>query len=206
MRARTTEFSAKAFLLLSYVVAQRAGRCRDVRVRYTLTFHAKANLSGHEREWRDPASRRQIHLTSLCDAGGIAEGPTKISNYSTGADCQSTLACMRALGAGSRKARRRSLRSRPWPGWIARACRRARRRQLGLYHSNALGILAAQPFVTTIGGDESLSKRPMQRIMKPLAEMGAHIDAREDRFPPLTDSRGQAPSRSTTRCPWRARR
>ena len=48
------------------------------------------------------------------------------------------------------------------------------------------GILAAQPFVTTIGGDESLSRRPMQRIMTPLAQMGARIEARENRFPPLT--------------------
>ena len=47
------------------------------------------------------------------------------------------------------------------------------------------GILAAQPFPTRIAGDESLSRRPMQRIMKPLAAMGAHIQAREDKFPPL---------------------
>ena len=47
------------------------------------------------------------------------------------------------------------------------------------------GILAAQPFPSRIFGDESLSRRPMQRIMKPLAEMGAQIRAREDKFPPL---------------------
>jgi 3-phosphoshikimate 1-carboxyvinyltransferase len=53
------------------------------------------------------------------------------------------------------------------------------------------GILAAQPFVTSIGGDESLSRRPMERIMKPLAQMGARIEARENRFPPLTVHGGQ---------------
>jgi 3-phosphoshikimate 1-carboxyvinyltransferase len=47
------------------------------------------------------------------------------------------------------------------------------------------GILAAQPFGSRIFGDESLSRRPMQRIMKPLGEMGAHIRAREGKFPPL---------------------
>jgi 3-phosphoshikimate 1-carboxyvinyltransferase len=47
------------------------------------------------------------------------------------------------------------------------------------------GILAAQPFGSRIFGDESLSRRPMRRIMKPLGEMGARIGAREDRFPPL---------------------
>jgi 3-phosphoshikimate 1-carboxyvinyltransferase len=47
------------------------------------------------------------------------------------------------------------------------------------------GLLAAQPFTTRIFGDESLSRRPMARIMKPLAQMGARIEAREDQFPPL---------------------
>ncbi len=56
------------------------------------------------------------------------------------------------------------------------------------------GILAAQPFVTCIGGDESLSRRPMERIMKPLAQMGARIEARENRFPPLTIHGSQASS------------
>jgi len=48
------------------------------------------------------------------------------------------------------------------------------------------GILAAQPFDSRIGGDESLSRRPMQRIMTPLAAMGASIEARDGKFPPLT--------------------
>jgi len=47
------------------------------------------------------------------------------------------------------------------------------------------GILAAQPFTSRIGGDASLSRRPMERVMKPLGEMGATISAREGRFPPL---------------------
>jgi 3-phosphoshikimate 1-carboxyvinyltransferase len=47
------------------------------------------------------------------------------------------------------------------------------------------GILAAQPFPTRIFGDESLSARPMRRVMQPLAEMGALIRARDGKFPPL---------------------
>jgi 3-phosphoshikimate 1-carboxyvinyltransferase len=47
------------------------------------------------------------------------------------------------------------------------------------------GILAAQPFRSRIAGDESLARRPMQRIMQPLRQMGATISAREDRYPPL---------------------
>jgi 3-phosphoshikimate 1-carboxyvinyltransferase len=47
------------------------------------------------------------------------------------------------------------------------------------------GLLSGQPFTSRIFGDESLSRRPMDRVMKPLAEMGAKIEARESRFPPL---------------------
>jgi 3-phosphoshikimate 1-carboxyvinyltransferase len=47
------------------------------------------------------------------------------------------------------------------------------------------GILAAQPFTSRIGGDESLTNRPMGRIMEPLARMGVEIVARAERFPPL---------------------
>lgn len=48
------------------------------------------------------------------------------------------------------------------------------------------GILAAQPFSTILTGDESLSKRPMKRIITPLEQMGARITAREGTYPPLT--------------------
>jgi 3-phosphoshikimate 1-carboxyvinyltransferase len=47
------------------------------------------------------------------------------------------------------------------------------------------GILAAQPFPSRIGGDESLSRRPMARVIKPLTEMGACIEARDGTYPPL---------------------
>jgi 3-phosphoshikimate 1-carboxyvinyltransferase len=47
------------------------------------------------------------------------------------------------------------------------------------------GILAAQPFTTRITGDESLSRRPMDRILRPLEAMGASVEARDGRYPPL---------------------
>src|SRR5262249_7243740 len=47
------------------------------------------------------------------------------------------------------------------------------------------GILAAQPFESRIGGDESLSRRPMERILNPLRQMGACMEARDGRFPPI---------------------
>ena len=116
----------------------------------------------------------------------IAEGVSKIENYSSGADCQSTLACMQTLGArvekhdGSVSIEGHGLNGLREPTSMLDAG------NSGSTIRMLSGILAAQPFVTRIGGDDSLSRRPMERIMKPLAEMGAGIEARENRFPPLT--------------------
>ncbi len=115
----------------------------------------------------------------------IAEGPSTIENYSTGADCQSTLGAMEALGVRiERHDRKVTIHGVGLDGLRAPSS--------GLDAGNSgstirmlSGILAAQKFTSRIGGDESLSRRPMDRIMRPLATMGADINARDGRFPPL---------------------
>jgi 3-phosphoshikimate 1-carboxyvinyltransferase len=117
--------------------------------------------------------------------GAIASGTTRIRNYSTGADCHSTLGCVRALGievegSGTEFA----IHGRGLDGL------RQPEHDLDAGNSGSTirmlsGILAGQPFRTRIFGDESLSRRPMQRIMTPLAAMGATVHARERMFPPL---------------------
>jgi len=115
----------------------------------------------------------------------IAEGDSRISNYSTGADCHSTLGCMRALGIEIEgQGTEFVIHGKGLDGLTAPT------RDLDAGNSGSTirmlsGILAGQPFRSRISGDESLSRRPMQRIMKPLAEMGARVHAREDKFPPL---------------------
>jgi 3-phosphoshikimate 1-carboxyvinyltransferase len=119
--------------------------------------------------------------------GGIAEGTTVIHNYSTGADCQSTLACMTALGARIDRADGKIT--------IHGGALQEPAEQLDAGNSGSTirmlsGILAAQDFATRISGDESLSVRPMDRIIHPLTEMGAHIQGRQipgrrGSFPPL---------------------
>src|SRR3546814_3553794 len=47
------------------------------------------------------------------------------------------------------------------------------------------GLLAAQPFDSVLAGDESLSRRPMNRVIEPLSRMGARIDAQDGGLPPL---------------------
>ncbi len=116
----------------------------------------------------------------------IAEGASKIRNYSTGADCQSTLACMRALGIGIEKSDGETVIEGKGLDGLSAPVEMLDAGNSGSTIRMLSGILAAQPFETRIGGDESLSRRPMERIMAPLALMGARIEAREDRYPPLT--------------------
>src|SRR5262250_394730 len=115
--------------------------------------------------------------------GAIAESTTTLSNYSTGADCQSTLACMSALGA--RIERLGDGRIAIHGGALHEPVSELDAGNSGSTIRMLSGILAAQPFTSRIGGDESLSHRPMERVMKPLEQMGATIHAREGRYPPI---------------------
>ena len=116
----------------------------------------------------------------------LAQGDSLIHNYSTGADCHSTLNAVRALGiAVDEQGTDVTVRGQGLDGY------RAPIADLDAGNSGSLirmiaGILAAQPFTSRLVGDESLTGRPMQRIIAPLSQMGARIEAREDRFPPLT--------------------
>jgi 3-phosphoshikimate 1-carboxyvinyltransferase len=116
--------------------------------------------------------------------GGIAEGTTKLENFSTGADCASTLGCLRSLGV---KWERNG-------GSVAIQGRGARLQApnspLDCGNSGSTirmlsGILVGQDFSSDLVGDESLSRRPMARIIAPLEMMGAKIEARDGGRPPL---------------------
>ena len=129
-------------------------------------------------------SHRFAMLTS------IAEGESRIRNYSTGADCQSTLSCMARLGIRHEVVEKDGKTELIVHGKGIHGLE-APNEDLDAGNSGSTirmlsGILAAQPFTTKLFGDESLSRRPMRRIMRPLAEMGARITATDEQFPPLT--------------------
>src|SRR2546426_6023281 len=132
---------------------------------------------------RLPGDKSISHRYAMLAA--IAEGPTRIRNYSTGADCQSTLGAVSALGAAvERKDGEILIRGKGLAGLTAPAA------DLDAGNSGSTirmlaGILAAQSFPSRIFGDESLSRRPMDRILQPLGQMGARIAARDGRYPPL---------------------
>lgn len=133
---------------------------------------------------RLPGDKSISHRAAMLAA--IAEGPSTLTNFSTGADCHSTLGCMAALGAKvSKDGTTIRVEGVGLDGLTAPAA------ALDAGNSGSTirmlsGILAGQPFATTIFGDESLSRRPMQRIMTPLGQMGARVEARGGKFPPIT--------------------
>jgi 3-phosphoshikimate 1-carboxyvinyltransferase len=115
----------------------------------------------------------------------IAQGATHVRNYSTGADCHSTLGCMRALGIEIEgQGTEFTIHGKGLDG-LRRPAGDLDAGNSGSTIRMLSGILAAQPFSSRLFGDESLSRRPMQRIMTPLAQMGARLTARDGKFPPI---------------------
>jgi 3-phosphoshikimate 1-carboxyvinyltransferase len=115
---------------------------------------------------------------------GIAEGRTRLENFSTGADCASTLGCLRDLGV--KWERNGSAVTIDGKGMRLQAPQKA----LDCGNSGSTvrmlsGILAGQRFTTQLIGDESLSRRPMARIITPLEMMGAKIASQEGGRLPL---------------------
>jgi 3-phosphoshikimate 1-carboxyvinyltransferase len=115
--------------------------------------------------------------------GAFAEGVSRFTNFSTGADCASTLACMEALGAkvnriGDGVIEITGVASRVTPANHALDCGNS-----GSTMRMMSGLLAAQQGRFTLIGDESLSRRPMGRIQKPLEQMGARLTLTEGHAP-----------------------
>jgi len=152
----------------------------------TVIVHpAPGGVQGHVQPPGDKSiSHRYAMLASL------AQGTSTIRGYSTGGDCASTLACLRGLGVGIARTGQdadglqltvtgRGIRGLLAPSDVLDAG------NSGSTMRMLAGILAAQPFSTTVSGDDSLRRRPMRRVIAPLERMGARIQSIEDR-PPLT--------------------
>jgi 3-phosphoshikimate 1-carboxyvinyltransferase len=147
-----------------------------------MRFDPTRGLSG---ELRAPADKSISHRAALL--GAMASEPVRIDGYLDAADTNSTLEAVRALGAlvevrgdevivrgtGLREAREpegtidvgnAGTLLRLLPGWLA----------------------AQEGRSFTLDGDESIRRRPVDRIAEPLRHMGAELNARNSRFPPLT--------------------
>jgi 3-phosphoshikimate 1-carboxyvinyltransferase len=133
-----------------------------------------------------PGDKSVSHRAGLVAA--LARGRTEITNYSSSADCASTLGALCALGVGVER-----------EGSIVRIEGRGTDEGAALFRQSSrpldcgnsgttmrllAGVLAAQAFASVLVGDESLSRRPMRRVVEPLELMGARLST-EDGHAPL---------------------
>jgi 3-phosphoshikimate 1-carboxyvinyltransferase len=130
---------------------------------------------------RLPGDKSISHRYALL--GAFAEGTSRFSNFSTGADCASTLVCMQALGAKVRKLDDGRIEIDGVGGRVTPANHPLDCGNSGSTMRMISGLLAPQQGNFTLIGDASLTRRPMERIRKPLAEMGAQINLTDGHAP-----------------------
>ncbi len=133
---------------------------------------------------RPPPDKSISHRAALL--GAMASEPVRIANYLDAADTRSTLSAVRELGAiveqraGEVLIRGCGLRNAQAPDGVIDVG------NAGTLMRLLPGWLAFQGGSFTLDGDESIRRRPVDRIAEPLRLMGARVDAREGRFPPFT--------------------
>ena len=120
--------------------------------------------------------------------GSIAKGTTKIHNFLMGDDCLSTIECFRKLGIDIKIHNDHILVHGKGLHGLEPAGEILDCGNSGTTTRLISGILAGQPFTSTLTGDASIQKRPMKRIIEPLRQMHAAIEGKDDNFCPLTIS------------------
>ena len=174
------------------------GRAVTITDSMTETVSPAPNVSGAISVPGDKSiSHRFAMLTS------IAEGESHVLNYSTGADCQSTLSCMAQLGIryefGEHDGRKELIVHGKGIHGLTHASEPLDAGNSGSTIRMLSGILSAQPFAAAIFGDESLSRRPMRRIMTPLRQMGAAMRRRTNSIRRLPSPVGHCAAFTTSR-------
>ena len=125
-------------------------------------------------------SHRAIMLAAL------SNGPCKITNFLEGEDCLSTAAAFRQLGVTIEQDESGTMVVHGARGKFTAPDKPIDCGNSGTTMRLMSGILAAQPFTTTLVGDASLMTRPMRRVVEPLTQMGAKIHAEGSKgTPPL---------------------
>src|SRR2546423_66924 len=133
---------------------------------------------------RVPGDKSISHRYAILAA--LADGRSELTNYAPGADCRSTLACLRRLGVDIEEGPAGAVTV------LGRGSSALRSPDQPLDAGNSwttmrllAGLLARQPFSSTRAADRSLPRGPMRRVIEPLERMGARISSDEGR-PPLT--------------------
>jgi 3-phosphoshikimate 1-carboxyvinyltransferase len=128
-----------------------------------------------------PGDKSISHRYALL--AGLAEGTTRLSNFSTGADPHSSLACMEALGATVVHKEDKTIEITGTAGKFKQPSAPLDCGNSGSTMRMLSGLIAPHPRTFTLTGDHSLTHRPMERIRKPLSLMGAKIDLAEGHAP-----------------------
>lgn len=152
-------------------------RGRSITMDFTVTPAKK--LTGRIRV---PGDKSISHRAALI--GSVATGVTTVRGFLRADDCLHTLSCLRDLGVEITEHPDRVV-VRGSGGRLRAPGRVLDAGNSGTTIRLLAGILAGQPFTAELDGDESLRRRPMDRVAEPLRKMGAHVGAREGRYPPL---------------------
>src|SRR5215467_11384315 len=130
-----------------------------------------------------PGDKSISHRLAMLAA--IAEGTTLVHNFASSVDCRSTLDCLRTLGVKiDQTGSTVTVHGHGLQG-LQEPSRELDAGNSGTTVRLMSGIVAGLPFESTFIGDESLSRRPMKRIIDPLRKFGATVRAREDNYLPL---------------------
>jgi 3-phosphoshikimate 1-carboxyvinyltransferase len=130
-----------------------------------------------------PGDKSISHRLALF--GALAEGETRIGNFSSAADCASTLECLRGLGVAVARQGNAVQIQGAGPGGMKAPSAPLDAGNSGSTLRMLAGVVAGRPFRTIITGDESLCRRPVERVAIPLRAMGATASS-VDGKPPLT--------------------
>ena len=140
--------------------------------------HANAPLRG---EITVPGDKSISHRAVMF--GALAQGKTRIRHFLQGADCLSTIECFRQMGitveeqAGQTPDEREIIVSGKGLYGLTAPNSTLYVGNSGTTMRLLAGIAAGQPFACVLDGDASIRRRPMKRIMTPLAQMGADISS-----------------------------
>lgn len=140
---------------------------------------------------RVPGDKSISHRSIML--GSLAEGTSTVTGFLQGEDCLATLHAFRAMGVDIQGPENGRLLIKG----VGLHGLRAPREMLDMGNSGTAmrlmsGLLAGQAFDSQLGGDRSLSTRPMRRVTEPLAAMGAQIETAEGGTPPLHITGAQA--------------
>lgn len=137
-----------------------------------------------------PGDKSVSHRAVILNS--IAEGEAKVTHFSGGDDCRATVSCLRDLGVQIAEDGEALTVSGAGKDGLREAADVLNAGNSGTTMRLLAGLLAAQPFLSIITGDESLRSRPMARVVTPLRLMGAGIwGRRRDSLAPLVIQGGR---------------